>query len=82
MLRTIVIIALWIFAMVVSYIFGGMNTLRLRGKIVIEDTNEPEYYGKVQILLDEDIEEIMKHRYVSLEIVNNMRKKYNHDSED
>lgn len=74
--QTILVVLLWIFAMAVSYFWGAFRFLKVRGKIVIDESDDPQYYGKVYINFDDEIEDIARNKYVTLAIEDNISKKY------
>lgn len=80
-LRILIIVGLFCIGFFIAYALGRTSPGRFRGRIIIQDSDDPKYEGKVNFMFDEDIEEIIEHRYVSMRVENRLtRKNYNSDN--
>lgn len=77
-----VIIILFIVGIVVAYCLGRSHPVHSIGKIVISDSDDPELQGKVQFIFDEEIEDLIQHKVITMDVRNELTKKYNHDNEE
>ena len=79
----IIFIALFVIGVTIAYWLGRTKPMNSVGSIDITDSDEPDLQGKVTFIFNEEIEELIKHKYVTLTINNYMTlKKYNHDNEE
>lgn len=79
--RVLIIVVLFIVGFFIAYALGRTAPGRFRGKIIIQDSDDPEYAGKVNFMFDEEIEEIIEHRYISMRVENRLtRKNYSSDN--
>ena len=75
-LRVILVFVLLVIGVVISYILGRTAPKRCQGKIVIQDSDDPEYAGKVQFVFEDEIDDIIKLHHVTMLVENQMSKKY------
>ena len=80
-LRLLITVGLFVIGFFIAYALGRTAPGRFRGKIIISDSDDPQYAGKVNFMFDEEIEEIIEHRYVSMRVENRLtRKNYSSDN--
>lgn len=79
---TILIIIFEVLGLIVAYNLGKNRRAESRGKIVITDSDNPEFQGKVQFIFEDEIEDLIMYKTITLDIENQLTKKYNHDNEE
>lgn len=79
--KVLIVVILFVIGFFIAYALGRTSPGRFRGRIIISDSDDPQYAGKVNFMFDEDIEEIIEHRYVSMKVENRLtRKNYSSDN--
>ena len=78
----IINVVLFIAGVIIAYILGCTCKAHAIGQIVITDSDDPKLQGKVQFIFNEQIEDLILHKYVTLEVHNQLSVKYNHDNEE
>lgn len=81
-MSNIVLIILFIIGVIIAYCLGRSHPIKSIGEIVVSDSDDPKLDGKVQFIFNENIEDLILHKNVTLEVKNELTKKYNHDNEE
>lgn len=72
LLYKIIFIALFVIGVVIAYYLGRTKPINPIGSIDISDSDDPNLQGKVTFIFDEQIEELIRHQYVTLAVHNNL----------
>lgn len=75
--KIILIIILFIIGFCIAYTLGRTSPGKFKGSIIISDSDDEQFEGKVKFIFTDEIEEIINYKYVTMNVINQMSRKYN-----